>query len=209
MAEIKTIDISKIKINPSNPRKISGEKMDKLVKSIQGFPEMLKIRPIVVNDEMVVLGGNMRLTACKKAGLKEIPYIKAGDLTPEQQREFIIKDNIGFGEWNWELIDMDWDREKLDEWGLDMPQHEQIDKMEDGEVLEIEQSLQIEPPMEYILIMAEPNSEDWEDIKERLKLKMVRRGGYKDGSPFDAISLERVLIWNDFKNRYNADSDTK
>ena len=85
---------------------------------------MLEIRPIVVNDEMVVLGGNMRLKACKEAGLKEIPIIKASDLTEEQQREFIIKDNVGFGEWDWELIANEWDSEHLADWGLDVWQTE-------------------------------------------------------------------------------------
>jgi len=114
------IKISEIKLNPSNPRTISKSKMDKLVQSIKSFPEMLKLRPIVVNDDMVILGGNMRLQACKKAGLKEVPIIKASELTPEQQREFIIKDNVGFGEWDWDLIKADWDREQLDEWGMEL-----------------------------------------------------------------------------------------
>jgi hypothetical protein len=82
---------------------------------------MLEIRPIVVNADMIVLGGNMRLKACKEAGLKEIPIIFADDLTEEQQREFIIKDNVGFGEWDWELIANEWDSDQLEEWGLDLP----------------------------------------------------------------------------------------
>jgi hypothetical protein len=86
-----SIPIKDIKSNPNNPRIIKDDKFKKLVQSIIDFPRMLEIRPIVVNDEMVVLGGNMRLKACKEAGLKEIPVIKASDLTPEQQREFIIK----------------------------------------------------------------------------------------------------------------------
>jgi ParB-like chromosome segregation protein Spo0J len=81
---------------------------------------MLDIRPIVVNDEMIVLGGNMRLKACIEAGIKEVSIIKASDLTPEQQNEFIIKDNVGFGEWNWDDLANDWDAEKLTEWGLDV-----------------------------------------------------------------------------------------
>jgi DNA modification methylase len=117
----KVVKISEIKTNPNNPRLIKDEKFHKLVKSIQGFPEMLEIRPIVVNADMIVLGGNMRLKACKEAGLKEIPIIFADDLTEEQQREFIIKDNVGFGEWDWELIANDWDAEELEDWGLDVP----------------------------------------------------------------------------------------
>jgi site-specific DNA-methyltransferase (adenine-specific) len=82
---------------------------------------MLEIRPIVVNADMIVLGGNMRLKACKEAGLKEIPIIFADDLTEEQQKEFIIKDNVGFGEWDWNMIANEWDANQLDEWGLDLP----------------------------------------------------------------------------------------
>jgi site-specific DNA-methyltransferase (adenine-specific) len=114
--------LSEIKPNPNNPRLIKDEKFEKLVKSIREFPEMLKIRPIVVNADMVVLGGNMRLKACKAAGLKEVPVIQASELTEEQQREFIIKDNVGFGEWDWELIAKDWDTAELADWGLDVPE---------------------------------------------------------------------------------------
>ena len=115
------ISISKIKANPNNPRIIKDDKFAKLVKSIQEFPKMLELRPIVVNDDMIVLGGNMRLKACKEAGLKEVPIIKASDLTEEQQKEFIIKDNVGFGEWDWNDLANNWEAEKLEEWGLDIP----------------------------------------------------------------------------------------
>ena len=96
------ISIKKIKTNPDNPRVIKDNKFKKLVKSIKEFPQMLELRPIVVNDEMIVLGGNMRLKACERAGLKEVPIIKAKDLTEEQQREFIVKDNVGYGDRDWE-----------------------------------------------------------------------------------------------------------
>ncbi len=115
------ISISKIKANPNNPRIIKDDKFAKLVKSIQEFPKMLELRPIVVNDDMIVLGGNMRLKACKEAGLKEVPIIKASELTEEQQKEFIIKDNVGFGEWDWNDLANNWEAEKLEEWGLDIP----------------------------------------------------------------------------------------
>jgi ParB-like chromosome segregation protein Spo0J len=115
------IPINEIKINPGNPRLIKDDKFKKLVKSIKEFPQMLDIRPIVVNDEMVVLGGNMRLKACIEAGLKEVPVIRASSLTPEQQKEFIIKDNLGFGEWDWEMIATEWDVEQVTDWGLDIP----------------------------------------------------------------------------------------
>jgi ParB-like chromosome segregation protein Spo0J len=116
-----TVKISEVKSNPNNPRIIKDEKFEKLVKSIKEFPEMLNIRPIVVNADMVVLGGNMRLKACKEAGLKEVAIIKAEDLTEEQQKQFIIKDNVGFGEWDWEGLANQWDENELAEWGLDIP----------------------------------------------------------------------------------------
>ena len=126
------ISISKVKANPNNPRIIKDDKFEKLVKSIKEFPKMLELRPIVVNEHMIVLGGNMRLKACKEAGLKEIPIIKASELTEEQQKEFIIKDNVGFGEWDWNDLANNWDADKLNEWGLDIPGFE-------AEVLEAEE----------------------------------------------------------------------
>ena len=119
--KIQNTRLSKIKRNPNNPRLIKDDKFKKLVKSIKEFPEMLNIRPIVVNKEMVVLGGNMRLKACQEAGLKEVPVIQADELTAEQQREFIVKDNVGFGEWDWDMIANEWDNDLSDEWGLDLP----------------------------------------------------------------------------------------
>ena len=119
--QIELVEIEKVKTNPNNPRIIKDDKFKKLVKSIQEFPKMLEIRPIVVNDQMIVLGGNMRLKACKEAGLKKIHVIKANTLSEEQQKEFIIKDNVGFGEWDWDDIAENWDAEQLEDWGLDLP----------------------------------------------------------------------------------------
>ena len=107
--------------NPTNPRIIKDDKFKKLVKSIQEFPQMLELRPIVVDNNMVVLGGNMRLKACIAAGLKEVPIIVADQLTDEQKGEFIIKDNVGFGEWDWDLLANEWDVEALTDWGLELP----------------------------------------------------------------------------------------
>ncbi len=118
--KIEKVKISNIKTNPNNPRVLKDDKFTKLVQSIKTFPKMLEIRPIVVNDDMIVLGGNMRLKACKEAGLKEVHIIKASNLTDEQQREFIIKDNVGFGEWDWEIIANEWDTEEIESWGLDV-----------------------------------------------------------------------------------------
>lgn len=115
------VKINEVKANPNNPRIIKDDKFAKLVKSIKEFPEMLNIRPIVVNADMVVLGGNMRLKACKEAGIKEVAIIRADDLTEDQQKQFIIKDNVGFGEWDWENLANQWDENDLAEWGLDIP----------------------------------------------------------------------------------------
>jgi hypothetical protein len=115
-----TVKIGQVKSNPNNPRVIKDEKFKSLVKSIQDFPEMAEIRPIVVNADMIILGGNMRFKAMKEAGWKEVPVIVADHLTPEQEREFIIKDNTSGGDWDWEMLAMEWDADKLEEWGLDL-----------------------------------------------------------------------------------------
>jgi hypothetical protein len=114
------VKISEVKQNPNNPRTIRDDKFERLVTSIKAFPEMLNIRPIVVNNDMVVLGGNMRLKACREAGLKQVPIIVAGELTEAQQREFIIKDNVSGGEWDWSALTSEWDTEQLTDWGLDV-----------------------------------------------------------------------------------------
>jgi hypothetical protein len=113
--------LTDIKPNPSNPRIIKDDKFARLVQSIKDFPQMLELRPIVINSDNIVLGGNMRLRACKEAGLKEVPVMRADDLTPEQQAEFIIKDNVGYGEWNWDMLANEWEPTQLNEWGLDVP----------------------------------------------------------------------------------------
>jgi len=123
---IKKVKISEIIANPNNPRVIRDDKFRKLVKSINEFPEMLEIRPIVVNDDMMVLGGNMRLKACKEAGLKEIHIIKASNLSEQQQKEFIIKDNVGYGEWDWDMLANEYDDTELKEWGIDIPKFDSL-----------------------------------------------------------------------------------
>lgn len=125
------VKIGEIKPNPNNPRLIKDEKFKSLVKSIQDFPEMLELRPIVVNADMIILGGNMRFKACKEAGLKEVPVTIAKGLTPEQEREFIIKDNVSGGDWDWEMLAQEWDADKLEEWGLDLPKFAEIDEPKD------------------------------------------------------------------------------
>lgn len=116
---MKLTPIKDIKPNPNNPRVIKDEKFAKLVQSLKELPEMATVRPIVVNSDMIVLGGNMRLKAMKEAGWKEVP-VEIVDWDEDKQRQFIIKDNVGFGEWDWEMLANEWDAEQLEEWGLDV-----------------------------------------------------------------------------------------
>jgi hypothetical protein len=125
MSEIKEVAISKVKPNPKNPRVIKDDKFKKLVKSIEEFPGMLEKRPLVVTSDIdgkyVVLGGNMRLKAANEVGLKKIHIIEANDWTEEQKAEFLIKDNVSFGEWDWNVITTDWNSDLLNDWGLFVP----------------------------------------------------------------------------------------
>ena len=118
---VKKIHISKIQENKKNPRVIKGYKFEKLVKSIKDFPKMMELRPIIVNDQNVILGGNMRYKAAVEAGLNEVFIVQAKNLTPKQQEEFIIKDNSSFGEWDWDILANEWEIKELSDWGLDLP----------------------------------------------------------------------------------------
>jgi hypothetical protein len=153
------VKISKVKGNPSNPRIIKNDKFKKLVKSIQEFPEMLKLRPIVVDEDMIVLGGNMRLKASKDAGLKEVWIEIAEGLTEEQKKEFIVKDNVGFGEWDWDSLGNEWDNVKLGEWGLDVWQPEEDIK----EILDFDEAINF--------IVKCENIQELEELKEKLNIK--------------------------------------
>ena len=118
---IEKVKINAIAINPNNPRVIKDYKFQKLVKSIKDFPEMLELRPIVVNKHNLILGGNMRYRAAVEAGLDEVYIVKALGYTQAQEDEFIIKDNSSFGEWDWDLIANEWEVKELSDWGLDLP----------------------------------------------------------------------------------------
>jgi ParB-like chromosome segregation protein Spo0J len=122
---MKLVKISEVKPNPKNPRIIKDGKFQKLVKSIQEFPDMLNKRPLIVftdvDGKYIVLGGNMRLKALKELKHETVPIIVADEWTEEQKNEFLIKDNVGFGEWDWDSLANEWDAEKLDDWGLDLP----------------------------------------------------------------------------------------
>jgi site-specific DNA-methyltransferase (adenine-specific) len=129
------VKIDQVKPNPKNPRTITSDKFQKLVKSIEDFPEMLQLRPLVVDEDFIILGGNMRYKACVKAGLKEIPIIKASQLTEEQKNQFIIKDNVGYGEWDWDQLANEWELDQLADWGMDIPEmetHVELEAEEDN-----------------------------------------------------------------------------
>jgi ParB-like chromosome segregation protein Spo0J len=189
----KTVKISDIKSNPNNPRLIKDDKFKKLVKSIQEFPQMLEIRPIVVNQDMIVLGGNMRLKACKEAGLKEIPIIYADDLTEEQQRQFIIKDNVGFGEWDWEMIANEWDAEQLDDWGMNVPS---FDPDVDYSILDDEGlDKQLEDMTNGVkkAIQIEFEAEHYQEAYELVKF-WREQGGYVGGMIMEFLKAEKEKI---------------
>ena len=126
---MKQVPLKDIKPNPNNPRVIKDDKFAKLVQSLKELPEMASVRPIVVNQDMIVLGGNMRLKAMKEAGWKQAP-VEVVDWDEDKQRQFIIKDNVGFGEWDWEMLANEWDAEQLEDWGLDIPAFDEPKELE-------------------------------------------------------------------------------
>ena len=128
--EIKIVNLKEIKLNPDNPRSISKQDMDRLVKSLTDFPDMMQIREIVVDETMTVLGGNMRTLALRKSGAKECTAKIVKGLTPEQKREFVIKDNAAFGEWDMDLLS-GWDDLPLADWGVDLPE-DWLGPLDDG-----------------------------------------------------------------------------
>jgi len=195
---IEKVSIKAIKANPNNPRVIRDDKFRKLVKSINEFPEMLELRPIVVNDEMVVLGGNMRLKACKEAGLSEIAIIKASNLSEAQQAEFIIKDNVGFGEWDWDMLANEYNDQDLKDWGVDIPKFEELgDYGEDFTLSEGDKS----PFQQITFTLADEQAEQIKnaiaDIKQTEEYKYAETMG-NENSNGNALYLI-VMQWAEQK----------
>ena len=177
--QIKKVKIGDIRMNPDNPRIIKDYKFKQLVKSIKEFPEMLEIRPIVVNEDNVILGGNMRYKACQDANIDEVYIIKAKDLNEEQQKEFLIKDNAGFGEWDWDILANEWDTEKLNEWGLDLPiLNEKLQVSNDAEP-EIVITEEILEEHNYVVFTFD-NTLDWQVAKEIFNIESVVKPGYTE-----------------------------
>ena len=148
--------INKLKINEKNPRIIKDRKFKKLVQSIKEFPEMLELRPIVVDENNIILGGNMRYRACIEAGLKDVPIKIAKGLTDLKKKEFIIKDNASYGEWDWDVLGNEWETYDLDDWGLDVWQPEQDIK----EIVEFNESINFNIKCKDI--------KQFEELKEKL-----------------------------------------
>lgn len=156
------MNINEIKTNPNNPRIIKDDKFKKLVKSIQDFPQMLELRPIVIDENNVVLGGNMRLKACIEAGLKDVPVKQAKELTEEQKKEFIVKDNVGYGEWDWDDLANNWNVEDLTEWGLDIP------NFDTGGFADQNKELSLDDVSDSMSINLKYTEEEYYIVKEQL-----------------------------------------
>jgi ParB-like chromosome segregation protein Spo0J len=166
---IQKVKINEIFSNPVNPRTIEKNKFKKLCNSIKEFPEMLKLRPIVVNSDMSILGGNMRYKACQEIGLKEVYIIKAENFTDDQIQQFIIKDNVGFGEWDWDVLANTWDVEKLNDWGLEVPSIEEFTGVEEQE---IEFSEYLDEAHNYVVLLFD-SEVDWLSAQTHFNIKSV------------------------------------
>ena len=198
------VKLYKIKGNPNNPRIIKNDKFKKLVKSIQEFPEMLKLRPIVVDEDFMVLGGNMRLKASKEAGLSEVWIDIAEGLTEEQKKEFIVKDNVGFGEWEWDMLANEWDSSQLTEWGLDVWLNEDdIKELKNPDNKESENPFATELDREsnYIVLKFETDI-DWLQAKTLfgLQTETARRQNGKAWSSGIGRVLNGIEAINKIKN---------
>jgi hypothetical protein len=174
-AKIEKVSISSIKENENNPRSINKQKFEKLVKSVKEFPEMLKLRPIVVDKDNIILGGNMRYKACREVGLKEVYIIQAEDLTDKQAQEFIIKDNIGFGEWDWDILANTFDNVELKDWGLDVWQPEEAIDYSVLDEIDLEEKIDnLYDQTKKSVILEYPTEEYEKDVRPYIdKLKTI------------------------------------
>jgi DNA modification methylase len=187
--EEKNVDIKKLVPNPNNPRHIKDDKFKKLVKSIKDFPEMLDARPIVVDEDMVVLGGNMRLKACISAGLTHVPIIKVSDISDEKKKEFIVKDNVGYGEWDFDILLEDYDKEILLDWGLDIPKgkaskDEIVNKLSDGFIV---------PPFSIL----DTRGGEWQERKKVWNEYLKEEGESRE----ETLGKKTELTYGDISNR--------
>lgn len=198
---IKTLSLSQLKPAPYNPRQSTKKQEDALSASLSKFGV---VEPIVFNEQTkTVVGGHFRLRTLKKLGYKEVPCVVV-DLSPEDERELNIRLNANTGGWDWDELANNFDTQELEDWGLELDSVlAKIDELEEDEEIEIEKSLQVTPKKEYIIIMADEDSEEWDELKMIFKCQVVRQGGCKKGSTSDKATtgIERVFDLTTFKER--------
>jgi serine protease inhibitor ecotin len=169
------ISITDVKPNPENPRLIKTEQLDKLKKSIQEFPEMLEARPLVVDENNVVIGGNMRLRALTELGYDKVPVVKFDNLSTERKREFVVKDNVNYGDWNWDQLSTDWNLETVGEWGLDLPNWVFDDAQEpeiDVDIMDAKLQKYIDAQIKKIILFF--NATEYEEVITKLNVIMKK-----------------------------------
>jgi ParB-like chromosome segregation protein Spo0J len=191
------VKITQIKPNPKNPRTIKDERFEKLKKSIEDFPDMLNKRPLVcftdTDGKYVVLGGNMRLKAAKDLGLKQLPIILADEWTEEQKAEFLIKDNVGYGEWDWQQLATDWDNKKLEEWGLEIEKWDNDDiKKEENPYTEKINIPIYEANNEKPKLLETYNKDKFEQLINKIELSSLDKE-YKE---FLKLCATRHIVFN-------------
>jgi len=193
MYQTTKVNIEQVKLNSKNPRVIKDDKYKKLLKSMKEFPEMLEIRPIVVDDDMTILGGNMRFQAAKQLGWNEITILIAKDLTDEQKAEFLIKDNVNFGDWDWSVLETEWELNKLGDWGVvdffGEPSEADYSILDDEEFEEKDQTNQKIDEMKNGVrkaIQIEFEAADFEGAQELVKLARTKNL-YVGGILIDAL----------------------
>ena len=194
MTKTQKVPISRIKLNKENPRYIKDHKFEKLKQSLKDFPEMLELRPIVVDSDLMILGGNMRYQAAKDIGMSEVFITVADGLTDEQKKEFIIKDNASFGDWDWDLLANNWSDVELGDWGVDVWQpEEEVDYsiLDDAEDIDDELELMSQGVKKAIQI--EFNSEHYEEAYELVKF-WREQGAYIGGMIMEYLKAEKDKI---------------
>lgn len=187
-----------LKTNPNNPRSIRKDKLKKLVESLKQFPEMLEARPIVVDKDGVVLGGNMRLKAAQMAGLTEVPvFVREWD--PDKDEQFVIKDNVAFGEWDWDMLANTFDEDELNTWGLDVPVLSEKAEIEEQEVVFSEY---LDESHNYVVLLFD-NDIDWLSAQTHFELKSVY-SKRQNGKPWSK-GIGRVLNGAEYLKRVTGE----
>lgn len=183
------LSIKELVANNKNPRVIKKDSFERLKKSIQDFPDMMKLRPIVIDEDNIVLGGNMRFKACSELGIETVSVIKVIGLTEEQKKEFVVKDNKSFGDWDWEMLSSDWDVQDLNDWGFGDWKPKQVDLKDEGVFKKVFDATKNEDAIfpvipkfdekQELLIIVSESEVDSNWLRERLG--MQKMSSYKSG----------------------------